>query len=78
MGELRCGGVAVWRSCGVGESWCGQVAVGGSCDVGESQYGYVAVCGVAVYGGPSGYQTLDHCVLGVSLVFRVYREKLII
>ena len=57
MGELRCGGVALWGSRSVGESWCG---------------------GFAVCEGPSGYHTLDHCVLGVSLVFRVYREKLII
>ena len=40
--------------------------------------GMLRCVGVAAYGGPSGYQTLDHCVLGVSLVFRVYREKLII
>ena len=45
----------------------------GSRDVGELQCGGFAVCE-----GPSGYHTLDHCVLGVSLVFRVYREKLII
>ena len=67
MGGLRCGGVVVWGSCRVG-----------SRGVGESQYGDVAVCWVAAYGGPSGYHTLDHCVLGVSLVFRIYREKLII
>ena len=66
MGESRCGGVAVWGSCGVGELWCGEV-------VGELWCGGIAVCE-----GPSGYHTLDHCVLGVSLVFRVYREKLII
>ena len=28
--------------------------------------------GVAAYGGPNGYKTLDHCILGVFLVFRVY------
>ena len=69
--------MAVWVSCGVGEwrygeSRCYGVAVLGSCGVGESRCGGVAVCE-----GPSGYQTLDHCVLGVSLIFRVYREKLI-
>ena len=69
----RCGGVVVWGSRGVGELWCGGVAVWGSHGMGRLQ-----CVGVAVYGGPSGYQTLDHCVLGVSLVFRVYREKLII
>ena len=57
VGELRCGGGAVWGRRGVGMLWC---------------------VIVAAYGGPSGYQTLDHCVLGVSLVFRVYRKKLII
>ena len=73
VGELRCGRVAVWGSCGVGELRCGGVAVWGSRGMERLQ-----CVGVAVYGGPSGYQTLDHCVLGVSLVFRVYREKLII
>ena len=52
---------------------CGGVEVWGSCIVGESRFAGVAVCE-----GPSGYHTLDHCVLGVSLVFRVYCEKLII
>ena len=69
MGELRCGGVAVWGSCGVAELR----GVGELWRVWESWCGVVAVCE-----GPSGYHTLDHCVLGVSLVFRVYREKLII
>ena len=73
MVELRCGGVAAWRSCGVGEARFGEVAVWGSCGVGRLQ-----CVGVTVYGGPNGYQTLDHCVLGVSLVFRIYCEKLII
>ena len=73
MGELRCGGVVAWGSRGVGESRRGGVAAWGS-----RSLGMLRCVGVAAYGGPSGYQTLDHCVLGVSLVFRVYREKLII
>ena len=73
MGNLRCGEVAVRGSRGVGELLCGGVAVWGSRGVGELRCGGVAVCE-----GPSGYHTLDHCVLGVSLVFRVYRKKLII
>ena len=35
MGELWCGGVAVWGSRGVGESRCGGSAVCGSCNVGQ-------------------------------------------
>ena len=35
VGALRCGGVVVWGSCGVGESRCGGVAVWESCGVGE-------------------------------------------
>ena len=34
----------------------------GSCGVGELRCG-----GVAAYEGPSGYQTLDHCVLALWL-----------
>ena len=73
MWELRCPGIAVWESRDVGKSQCGGVVMWGSCGV-----GMLRCVGVAAYAGPSGYQTLDHCVLGVSLVFRVYREKLII
>ena len=57
----------------MGELRCGVVAVWESRGM-----GMLRCLGVAAYGGPSGYQTLNHCVLGVSLVFRVYREKLII
>ena len=79
IGEWRCGGVAVWGSCGVEELRCGGVAVWGSRGVGQLRCGAVAVWGgIAVCEGRSGYQTLDHCVLGVSFVFRIYREKLII
>ena len=35
MGELRCGGDAVWGSFGAGEFWCRGVALLGSCGVGE-------------------------------------------
>ena len=81
MGYLQCGGVAVWGSCGVGELWDGDVAVWGCCGVGGLRCGGVAVwgsccVGVAAYGGPSGYQTLDHCVLGVSFIFRVNCKKI--
>ena len=68
VGELQFGGVAVWGCCGLGELRFRGVAVWG-----ESRF-----VGVAAYQGPSGYQILDHCVLGISLIFRVYREKLII
>ena len=43
MVELRCGGVAVWGSCGVGESQCEGVAMWGSRGVGELHYVGVAV-----------------------------------
>ena len=76
--ELQCGAVAVWGSYGVGMSRCLGVAVFGSRGVGELQCGGLRCRGFAVCKGPRGYHTLDHCVLGVSLVFRVYREKLII
>ena len=36
--QSRCGAVAVWGSCGVGESRCGAVAVWGSCIVAEMHY----------------------------------------
>ena len=68
-GESRCGGVAVWGSCSVGELRCGVVEVCRSCGVGELRY-----VGIAAYEGPSGHQTLDHCVLGVSL-FSAYIAK---
>ena len=71
MGELRYGGVAVWVSCGVGKLRFGGVTVWVYCGMGMLQ-----CVGVAAYGGPSGYQALDHCVLGVSLVFCVYCKKL--
>ena len=50
MGESRCGEVAVWGSCGVGELWCGEFVVGGvalwrSCSVEELQCMGVAVQG---------------------------------
>ena len=45
MGELRCGGVAVWGSCTVGVLRCGGVAERESCGVGEPQCVGVAVCG---------------------------------
>ena len=63
----------MFGSWGVGESRCGGVAVWGSRGMGRLQR-----VGVAVYWDPSGYQTLDHRVLGVSLIFRVHRKKLII
>ena len=43
MGELRCGGVAVWGSRGVGESQCGGGMVWGSRGMGELRYVRVAV-----------------------------------
>ena len=39
MGELRCGGVAECRSCGVGEFWSEEVAIWVSCSMGEFQCG---------------------------------------
>ena len=62
-GELQCWGVAVLGSCVFGELQCGGVVLWGSRGV-----GMLRCVGVGVCGGPSGYQTLDHCVLGVSLV----------
>ena len=40
MGELWCGGVAVWGSHGVGELRCG-----GSCGVGDLRCEIIVVCG---------------------------------
>ena len=39
VGALRCGGIAVWRSCGIGELPCGGVVVLGSC-LGIWAFGY--------------------------------------
>ena len=69
--ELRCGGVAVWGSCGVGELQCGGVVVRGSCKVGECHCWRDALCG-----GYGGYQARIQRVLDISLVFRVIWKKL--
>ena len=48
MGELQCGGVAEWGSCGVGELRSGGVAEWGSCGVGKLRCGGVASGGLVV------------------------------
>ena len=48
MGELQCGGVAVWGSRDVGELQCGGVAVWGSHGMGELRCGESRCGGVAV------------------------------
>ena len=52
MGELRCGGVAVWGSCGVGELRCGGVAVWSSGNVGSGNVGEWYCVGVMVVTKP--------------------------
>ena len=52
MGELQCGGVAVWGSLGAEELRCGGVAVWGSCGVEELWCGGVAVWGIRCSGFP--------------------------
>ena len=79
--ELRCVAAAVYRSYSlwelqcvsrrVGKLRCGGVLVCGSHGVGELHCGGVAVCG-----GRGGYQTLIHCVLGVSLVSHKTKNSL--
>ena len=55
VGELRCGGVAVWGSCSVGGLRCGGVMVWGSCGVEESRCGGVAVCSICNDVGETHY-----------------------
>ena len=48
MGQLICGAIAVWGSCGVGQSRCGTVAMRGSRNEGQLQCGAVAVWGSVI------------------------------